>query len=159
MAEWRNSGIARVRTVSLVLALAGCAAQSHGPATPAPASGTTLARPSAGDLVTDLVTAALDSDARLQSADSLYAPGAVIVADGRRRSGVPRFSGVEPGGQLVVSASRVEVTGTFAWADVEYRWMDAGRNLLREGRSTFVLSCGADGKTWKILHTHSSSGT
>jgi len=146
--RWSGAGF-------FLLALAGCASHPATPPVP-PAPETLAGRSSPADLVADLVSTALESDARMESADSLYAPGAVLVAEGRRRTTVPRYAAVEAGGQLVVSASRVEVTGAFAWADVEYRWMDTARNLLREARATFILSRGADGKTWKIVHAHSS---
>jgi hypothetical protein len=46
----------------------------------------------AADQITDLVTEALTADARLERADSLYDPVVLIIADGNRRGGVPRYA-------------------------------------------------------------------
>src|SRR5258708_4390982 len=54
--------------------------------------------------ITAVLTAALDADQRLQPADSLWDPEATVIANGERRSGPPRFAGVEPGGELAISS-------------------------------------------------------
>ena len=110
----------------------------------------------AADLLTDLAIAALAADARLDPADSLFDPDAEVIADGRRRPVPPRFAGVEAGGQIVVGSSRVDVSRNFAWALLEYRWLAPGQNLIHEGKATLVFALGADGRSWRITHAHSS---
>ncbi len=56
--------------------------------------------------ITAVLTAALDADQRLQSADSLWDPEATVIANGERRTGPPRFAGVEAGGELAISGRR-----------------------------------------------------
>ncbi len=114
------------------------------------------AEPSVADLLTELATAALAADARLDPADSLFDPDAEVIADGHRRTVPPRFAGVETGGQIVIGSSRVDVSGNFAWALLEYRWLAPGQNLIREGKATLVFARGADGRSWRITHAHSS---
>jgi hypothetical protein len=60
----------------------------------------------AADRVTDVITEALRADARMQRADSLYDAGAIIVADGERRTSVPRYAGISSGGQVAVGSSQ-----------------------------------------------------
>jgi SnoaL-like domain len=145
-----------MRWVSARLVLAGlalgCGAASAPGPTPRPAPGVAAA----ADRIAELASAALSADAQLQSADSLYAPGAEIVVNGEHVSSPPRYAGLGTGGQVVVSASRVDLAGRFAWALLEYRWLAPDRNLLREGRATFVFAQQAD-RRWLIVHAHSSS--
>jgi hypothetical protein len=102
------------------------------------------------------MTEALRADARMERADTLYDPSAVIVADGERRAGVPRYAGVTANGQVVVGSSQVEVSRTFAWAYLEYRWLAPDQNLARVARLTVLLVPNRAG-SYKILQAHSSS--
>jgi len=111
---------------------------------------------SAVDHVAEIATEALEADARLDRADSLYLREAEIVAQGHRRIAPPRYAGISPGGQVVVSSTRVDLTGTVAWALIEYRWLAPNQNLLREGRATLILVMGTD-RHWRIVHAHSST--
>lgn len=137
-------------TVLLLLACGHAAPPSIPAAVPPP-----QAQPIA-DVLAEVATAALVADARLEPADSLYNPDVEVIADGRRRTVPPRFAGVEAGGQVVVGSSRVDVSGSFAWALLEYRWLAPGQNLIREGRVTMVFALAPDGWTWRITHAHSS---
>jgi len=126
-------------------------APTHAAVTPLTASA------AIADQLTELATAALAADGRLESADSLYGAGAELLADGRRRSGVPRFAGVEKGGEVVVGSIRVDMKGSAAWASVEYRWLAQDRNLIREGRATLVFARMNPDGHWRIMHAHSST--
>lgn len=101
------------------------------------------------------IAQALAADAAGRSADTLYAPGAVIVLNGRTRSVPPVFAGVGTGGQIAVSSSQLEIGRGLAWSLVEYRW-SSQEGITREGRATLVLKPGPDGH-WRIQHVHSSS--
>ena len=90
-----------------------------------------------------------------RGADSLYAGDATIVANSRIRLGPPRFAGVAYGGRVTVaSATAVTLQGRFAWAIVDYRWVNAEQRLAEAGRATFILEERPGG--WKIVHAHSS---
>ncbi|HXW96132.1 MAG TPA: nuclear transport factor 2 family protein [Gemmatimonadales bacterium] len=123
---------------------------------PAPTTGAVVALPPAADLLGEMATAALIADARLEAADSLYTQDAEIIAEGRRRMEPPRFAGIEAGGQVIVGSTRVDLSGNFGWALVEYRWLAADQNLLREGRATLVFVRAAGTGAWRITHAHSS---
>jgi hypothetical protein len=141
----------RDKLLYFTLALAAC---GRGPSlqAPHPTDAAQLA-----DHLTDLVTEALRADARFQPADSLYSPDALLVADGARRVTIPRFAGIERGGQVAVGSSQVEVTRTLAWVYVEYRWLAPSLNLAHEARATALLVPNGTGGTWTIVHAHSSS--
>jgi len=88
------------------------------------------------------------------SADSLFAPDAVVVANARVRSGAPRLAGVSSGGRVTVTAATVTLEGRFAWVLLDYRWINAAQRLAEAGRATFVFERRERG--WKIVHLHSS---
>jgi hypothetical protein len=133
-----------------LLTLVLACAPTHAGVTPLTAAPTTA------DQLTEMATAALAADGRLEPAETLYAAGAEVLAEGRRRIAVPRFAGVEAGGEVVVGSIRVDLAGSAAWASVEYRWLAQGQNLIREGRATLVLvQANSDGR-WRIVHAHSS---
>jgi hypothetical protein len=144
--------VPRIALLALLALSAGCGRPS--PAVP-PAP-TNFAAPVA-DLLAELATTALQADARLEPADSLYGPDVEIIAEGRRRTAPPRYAGIDTGGQIAVGSTRVDVTGNFAWALVEYRWLAPDQNLLREGRATFVFARAAGTGQWRITHAHSST--
>ena len=134
------------------LLVAGLACAKSSPShSPTPLSG------QAADQITDLVTEALSADARLERADSLYDPAVLIIADGSRRGGVPRYAAITGGGKVEVGSSQVEVGQGFAWVYAQYRWMATGTNLARDATVTMILTkAGPAG--WRIVHAHSSSG-
>jgi hypothetical protein len=137
--------------VTLGLLLSGCVSAPP-PAAPAPQ----VALASADDRVADVITAALEADARFATADSLYQPDVEVVANGERRFAPPRYAGVEPGGAVAVSSTRVEFRGGLAWSLVEYRWMSTAAGRAVEARATFILVPDGAG-VWRIRHAHSSS--
>ena len=104
--------------------------------------------------VTEVISRALEAEALGQNADSLYnAP--IIVVNGRTRAGTPLFANVGTGGTVAISSSQLEIRAGLAWGLVEYRW-SSREGVTREGRATFVLKPGSDGR-WRIQHVHSSS--
>jgi SnoaL-like protein len=114
--------------------------------------------PTAAELPGDvqaLVRLALTLDAAAdRAADTLYAPDALVVANARARLAAPRFAGVSLGGRITVAGATVTVEGRFAWAIVDYGWVDVARRLTEGGRATFVCERRQHG--WKIVHVHSS---
>ena len=110
------------------------------------------------DRLGDIVTEALRADARGETADSLYALDAQLIADGRFRTTPPRFAGVGSGGQVAVNSSQIELRGALAWISLDYRWISTRENLAREAKATFVLAPDpTDRGRWRILHAHTSS--
>jgi hypothetical protein len=143
--------VSRRGTIGLLWLAASCAGQTRPPATPS-------VDPRASEAeISELVERALQADSRGETADSLYAPHAVVIADGRARRGSPRFAGVEPGGQVAVANSQLEIRGTAAWGDVEYRWQSNSENLAREGRASFVVTPAQGRAGWWIVQVHSST--
>jgi hypothetical protein len=136
----------------LALAAAGCGATGAA-RNPSPAySPGVIEEP-----ITAVIAAALDADRRLESADSLWAKDATVVANGELRTGPPRFAGVEAGGEVAISSSRLEVRQSLVWVYLEYRWLSMTSGLAREGKATILLTPRADGSGWRIVHAHSST--
>jgi len=104
-----------------------------------------------------VVEGALVADAELDSADSLYAPFANVVADGMVRRGPPRYAGVSEGGEIAITTTQLQTRGTTAWGSVEYRWTSNRTHRVQGGRASLVLvpAQGRDG--WWIVQAHSSS--
>jgi hypothetical protein len=105
--------------------------------------------------VTAVISQALDAEALGQNADSLYTSAPLIVVNGRTRATTPLFANVGTGGTVAISSSQLEIRAGLAWGLVEYRW-SSREGVTREGRATFVLKPGNDGR-WRIQHVHSSS--
>jgi len=131
-----------------LLGAAGCARAPQPAALPNPGE--------LADVIADRAALALASDARRDSADSLYSPDAELIADGARRTGPPRYAGIGDGGQVSVGSSRVEVSGAFAWVLIEYHWFSAAQDLIRQSNATILFSRQPDGR-WRIDHAHSST--
>ena len=108
------------------------------------------------DRLSEVVSEVLQADARLEPLDSLYSPDALVIADGEVRFGPPRFAGIGGLGSVAVTATRLEVRGTMAWAQAEYRWVAAAGDSAREGRVTLILTPNEKG-AWRIRHAHSSA--
>ncbi len=110
------------------------------------------------DALEALASYALEADARMEEADSLFVPDAEIIAAGRRRTGAPRFAGIEAGGQVALGSIRVDQAGNFAWVSFDYRWLAPDKERFHEGRATVVFSrvATATGRGWRIAHIHSS---
>ena len=135
----------RGAVLALIL-VAACAPRAVRP------RGTVVGLPADVDAV---VRRALTADAAGDAtADTLYAPDAIVVGNARIRLAAPRFAGVSYGGRLNVAASAVTLEGRFAWVMVDYRWVGADPRQVEVGRATFI--CEQRGSRWKIVHAHSS---
>ncbi|MEP6473302.1 MAG: hypothetical protein ABJC74_06255 [Gemmatimonadota bacterium] len=108
------------------------------------------------DQAGDVITAALAADARADNIDSLYARGAIVIADGHRREESPRFAGVEPGGAVAIGGMQVVVRDKLIWAVIDYRWYSVSDNLARLGQATVLLSPPDGDRGFRIVHLHSS---
>jgi hypothetical protein len=104
-----------------------------------------------------IVEAALEADARAESADSIYAPYATVVADGRLRRGPPRFAGIGEQGEVAVTNTQTQISSTTAWAEVGYRWLSDRSNRAQAGRALFVLVPAQNRLGWRIVQLHSST--
>lgn len=137
--------------VTLIVLLAACAPkqQAIGPAT-------RLADPDAEARVTATLEAVVVGDPHGPITDTLYAPGAVVIANGATKLSGPRLAGVMPGGQSAVTSSQVNVRQDVAWASIDYRWFSDDKSEIRLGKATLVLAPGKSG-TWKVVQVHSSS--
>lgn len=132
------------------------AAACGGARTQAPSPQEPLKVVALDDRVLEVIVAALESDARLEPADSLYDRESVIVANGEVRHAPPRFAGIGEAGAIAVASSRMEMRGGLAWAQIEYRWMSTAAGIARDGRATFIMIPNDNG-AWRIRHVHSSS--
>jgi hypothetical protein len=111
----------------------------------------------ADSIGTALLGRLVEAESRLREPDTLFAPSAIVIADGTPRLGVPRLAGVALGGQVQLVSTRIAASGAFVWGVIEYRWMPTfGRGLMRPGLATIVIGHQRDGG-WRILHLHSSS--
>ncbi len=133
--------------------LAGCG-PTHPVALPVPVAATRSQ--TVADRLAELAGAVIEGDPIPGQVDSVFAPDADVIADGRRRSTAPRFAGIEAGGQVVVGSTRVDVAGGFAWALVEYRWIAPGQDRIREAWATLVFIPAPHGRGWRIAAAHSS---
>ena len=109
------------------------------------------------DAIEAMARLAVGLDAKSDAtADSLYAPDAVVVANARVRLAAPRLAGVGAGGQLTVLGATVTLEGRFAWVLMDYRWTNVQQRLAEAGRATFVFERRGGERGWKIVHLHSS---
>ena len=143
----------RARPLLLVVLLSGCSSP------PAPAPPTPRLSPSAvEEPVTATLVAALAADARDEPADSLWERDATVVANGELRSGSPRFAGIGASGEVAITSSRLEVRQSLVWVYLEYRWISVKDGAARDGMATVLLTPRPDGRGWRIVHAHSSTG-
>lgn len=134
----------------IAVALASACASAAG------TSSLVLSPSSVEEPVTAVITAALDADLRMAPADTLWTSDATVVANGALRYSAPRFAGLEPGGEVAVTSSRLEVRQSLVWVYLEYRWLSMREGTAREGRATVLLTPRPDGGGWRIVHAHSS---
>jgi hypothetical protein len=130
----------------LVGAVAACAPSA--PAGPAPAK--RLANPDAENDVSLVIDAMVAGDARGRSTDTLFAPSAIVTANGVTRFINPRLAGVETGGLSAVTATEVNVREDVAWATFDYRWFSEDKTQVRVGRGLMVLIPKRAGHGWAI---------
>jgi len=135
--------------LALTLALTACVTRRTSTIVPA------LSGPGTSEAVEDVVRAALRADAAGDpSADTLYAPGALIIANARVRLRTPRLAGVGYGGRISVASASATMEGRFAWVLLDYRWVNVEANTTATGRATVV--CQLVEGWWRIVHLHSS---
>jgi hypothetical protein len=106
--------------------------------------------------ISSVIEQALEADSRSQPADSLYSPHAVVIAEGRLRRLPPRFAGIGAGGEVAITNTQLEIRGTAAWGNVEYRWESGRSNRAEVARSSFVLTPAQGRRGWWIVQAHSS---
>ena len=106
--------------------------------------------------ISGVIEEALAADSRSQPADSLYSPHATVIAEGRVRRLPPRFAGIGPGGEVAITSTQLEMRGTAAWGDVEYRWESDRSNRAEMARASFVLTPAQGRRGWWIVQAHSS---
>jgi len=107
--------------------------------------------------ISSVIEQALEADSRSQPADSLYSPHAVVIADGRVRRQAPRFAGMGPDGEVAITSTQLEMRGTAAWGDVEYRWESNRSNRAELAHASFVLTPAQGRRGWWIVQAHSSA--
>lgn len=107
--------------------------------------------------ISSVIEQALEADSRSQPADSLYSPHAVVIAEGRVRRLPPRFAGIGADGEVAITSTQLEMRGTAAWGDVEYRWESDRSNRAEVARASFVLTPAQGRRGWWIVQAHSSA--
>jgi hypothetical protein len=98
----------------------------------------------------------LEADNRAEPADSLYAPYATVIADGRLRRVPPRFAGIAEQGEVAITNTGANQWHD-AWGNLEYRWVSARSNRAQVGQASFVLSRAQHRSAWWIVQLHSST--
>jgi hypothetical protein len=140
----------------LLLLVPGCGSGTRGSAAPAVTVPGVLSPGTVEEPITAVLVAALEADRRLASADSLWDEDATVVANGALRDAPPRFAGVGAGGEVAITASRLEVRQSLVWMFLDYRWISVQEGVAREGKATVLLTPRESGG-WKIVHLHSST--
>ena len=139
----------RLAPAMLGLALVACVTRRSSSMVPA------LAGPGTPAAVEDVVRVALRADAAGDpSADTLYAPGALVVANARVRLRTPRLAGVGYGGRITIASASSTMEGRFVWMTLDYRWVNVDANNTATGRATVICQL-VEGR-WRIVHLHSS---
>lgn len=136
-----------------------CAACVTHTATVEPSNGivTSVGVMAADSIANALITRALSADAALRNPDSTYSADAEVVANGELRTEAPRLAGNGVGGRLFLGSSKTEVTASFIWGSIEYRWIpdSLGAKAL-SGYATIIVGHLRDGN-WRVVHLHSST--
>lgn len=139
-------------SLALLAAAAGCAGTQAAPQG--------IFSPAAvEEPITAVLAAALDADRRMTAADSLWDPEAAVIANGELRYAPPRFAGIEPGGEVAITSSRLEVRQSLVWVYLEYRWLSVKEGVARDGKATVLLTPRSPEGGWRIVHLHSSTGS
>ena len=137
----------------VLLAITGCGGQAGGPAGAPPVYSPGVVE----EPITSVLLAALDADRRFLTVDSLWDPEASVVADGSPRYAPPRFAGIEAGGEVAITASRLEVRQSLVWVAFDYRWISIREGMAREAKATALLTPRGPEGGWKIVHLHTST--
>jgi hypothetical protein len=140
----------RESRLALFLVAVGCAGQR----TP---EARTLTGSASEVEINDVVERAIESDGRLETADSLYAPFATVIADGTIRRRPPRYAGVSEGGEIAITSTQLQTRGSTAWGSVEYRWTSDRSLRVQAGRASLVLVPAQGRNGWWIVQAHSST--
>ena len=106
--------------------------------------------------ISRVIEEALEADSRSRPADSLYSPHALVIADGRVRRLPPHFAGIGADGEVAITSTQLEMRGTAAWGDVEYRWESNRSNRAEVAHASFVLTPAQGRRGWWIVQAHSS---
>jgi len=80
------------------------------------------------------------------------------VANGTPRYAPPRFAGIEAGGEIAITSSRLEVRQSLVWVYFDYRWISVKEGVAQEGKATVLLTPRTNSPGWRIIHLHSSTG-
>lgn len=139
--------------VFVLLAVVGCGGQAAVPPTPPPVYSPGVVE----EPITSVLLAVLDADRRFLSVDSLWDPEASVVADGSPRYAPPRFAGIEAGGEVAITGSRLEVRQSLVWVAFDYRWISIRDGVAREAKATALLTPRGEGGGWRIIHLHTST--
>ena len=134
----------------VVLATAGCAGQRPPETRPLSGGGSEAE-------ISRVVEAALEADSRGEPADTLYAPYATVLADGRARRMGPLFAGIGADGEVAITSTRLQNRGSAAWGSLEYRWISSRSNRAQIGQASFVLTPAQNRPGWWIVQLHSST--
>ena len=66
------------------------------------------------------------------------------------------FAGIDAGGDVAITSSRLEVRQSLVWVTLDYRWISMMEGIAREGKATVLLTPRENGG-WRIVHLHSST--
>ena len=138
--------------ILVLVAVAACGGRAGAPAGPSPVYSPGIVE----EPITSVLQAALDADRQFLTVDSLWDPDASVVADGSPRYAPPRFAGIEAGGEVAITASRLEVRQSLVWVAFDYRWISIRDGVAREAKATALLTP-RDNGGWKIVHLHTST--
>jgi hypothetical protein len=136
--------------IGLLLLTSGCGSSRMPEVRPQSGGGNELE-------ISRVIEEALEADGRAERADSLYAPYATVIADGRARRGPPRFAGIARQGEVAITNTQLQTRGTTSWGNLEYRWVSGSSNQARVGHASFVLAPAPHRTGWWIVQLHSST--
>lgn len=136
----------------VLLVVVGCGGPAAVPPGPPPVYSPGIVE----EPITSVLLAALEADRRFLTVDSLWDPEASVVADGSPRYAPPRFAGIEAGGEVAITGSRLEVRQSLVWVTFDYRWISIRDGVAREAKATALLTP-RDGGGWRIVHLHTST--
>ncbi len=140
-------------SLSILLLAVACGVRPSAPAGPPPVYSPGVVE----EPITAVLVAALDADRQFTTVDSLWDPEATVVANGSPRYAPPRFAGIDAGGEVAITSSRLEVRQSLVWVYFDYRWISVKEGMARDGKATVLLTPRAGGAGWRIIHLHSST--